>query len=103
MKSIKEHLKTSSSVGENWLLIYETIKNNWIEFDEDNEIILNNEFLNILIDLDISFYNTDNQIKPKVKIELNAAVFEFLEDRIYQLIAAESSEDEDEDEDDDRY
>jgi hypothetical protein len=107
LKLIKEQFKTSSTIGENWLLIYETIKKNWLEF-EDNEIILDNEFLKILIDFDISFYNSNNQIKPKMKLEKGINFgdlpgFGDLSDFEFSFIPSEPDEEEEEDDDDDRY
>ena len=98
LKSIKEQLKTTSSLGENWLLIYETVKNNWLEFNDNDEAILDNEFFNILSDLNISFYNIDNQIKPKVKVEFD---FNELSNIEYSLIKVEAVGEEEEDEDED--
>lgn len=101
LKIIKEQLTTSSCTGENWLLIYETIKQNWLEF-EDNESILDNEFFNIMIELDVSFYNNENQIKPKMKLERSTA-FEGLLDIGFQLIPSEAEEDEEDEDNEDWY
>ncbi|WP_334058016.1 RNA-directed DNA polymerase [Polaribacter sp. P097] len=99
LKSIKEQLKSTSSFGENWLLLYETIKKNWLEFDDD-KAILNNDFFDILKDLKISFYNSENQIIPKAKVELNIGTFFAIE---YKLIKTEPEEEIYEDEDDSWY
>ncbi|REE78873.1 reverse transcriptase (RNA-dependent DNA polymerase) [Lutibacter oceani] len=98
LKRIKEELKTVSSFGDNWLLIYETIKQNWLDF-EDDKTIMNNEYFEILKDLDISFYNNTNQIQPKVKVEIDYNEFFDIE---YHLITIEP-ETEDDDEDDDAW
>ena len=57
---------------------------------------MDNEFFDILKDLDISFYNSDNQIIPKVKVELDFGELFEIE---YHLIPTESEDIEDEEED----
>lgn len=64
--TVKKQIETSSSLGENWLLIYETIKQNWINFDVNDETILDNDYFNIMLNYDVSFYNNENQVIPKV-------------------------------------
>ena len=84
---------------------YNQINKNWLNFDDDSAV-LNNEFFNILIDLDISFYNTDNQIKTKVKLERETEInFEnFLDIGIkYNLITVQNQEAEEENDDNDDW
>ncbi|MCD8451431.1 RNA-directed DNA polymerase [Tenacibaculum dicentrarchi] len=91
LKTIKEYIESSSSVGENWLLIYETLKKDWLTF-EDKSTVLNNDFFDILQNLDVSFYNDENQIKTKVKVELD---FDLYFNPEYNLITKENGDDED--------
>ncbi|MDF1675551.1 MAG: RNA-directed DNA polymerase [Vicingaceae bacterium] len=65
---LKKHIENSSSLGENWLLIYETVIKEWIEFD-DIDKVLDNEYFDILKDYDVSFYDIDKQVHPKVSME----------------------------------
>jgi len=67
LKKIKEEIKISSSFGENWLLIYETIVKEWIEYDDVDDI-LDNEYFSLMTDYDVSFYDIDKQIRPKVSM-----------------------------------
>ncbi len=105
MKLIKDQIQASNSTGDNWLLIYEAVKNNWLNF-EDDKLILDNEFLDILINLNISFYNSENQIKTKIKLEKEIklpSVLDFLEDielPDFNMIPIESDEDDEEDDED---
>ena len=67
-KKLKKHIEDSSSLGENWLLIYETVIKKWIEFD-DIDKVLDNEYFEILKDYDVSFYDIDKQVRPKISME----------------------------------
>ncbi|WP_435263035.1 RNA-directed DNA polymerase [Tenacibaculum sp. nBUS_03] len=108
IKLIKDQLQTSNSTGENWLLIYEAIKNNWLNF-EDDKTILNNEFLEILITLNISFYNSENQIKTKIKLEkevIDQSFIDFLSEEElhdFNLIPIENDDEEDDEDENDWY
>jgi len=68
IKKVKDEIKISSSFGENWLLIYETIAKEWIEYDDVNDI-LDNEYFSLMLDYDVSFYDIERQVRPKVSME----------------------------------
>jgi hypothetical protein len=68
IKKLKEEIKNSSSLGENWLLIYETIAKEWIEYD-NVEQVLDNNYFEIMLDYEVSFYDIEKQIRPKVSME----------------------------------
>ncbi|SNZ01718.1 RNA-directed DNA polymerase [Flagellimonas pacifica] len=68
VKKLKEEIKNSSSFGENWLLIYETIAKKWIEYDDVDDV-LDNDYFGLMLNYDVSFYNIDRQIRPKVSME----------------------------------
>ncbi|GEQ87392.1 reverse transcriptase [Patiriisocius marinistellae] len=70
IRKVKEEIKISSTFGENWLLIYETIAKEWIEYDNINDI-LDNEYFSIMLDYDVSFYDVERQIRPKVSMVSN--------------------------------
>ena len=68
LNKLKEEIKISSSIGENWLLIYETVAKEWIEYDNVNEV-LDNDYFALMLNYDVSFYDVDKQIRPKVSME----------------------------------
>lgn len=68
VNKLKNHIENSSSFGENWLLIYETIVKEWLVFDDPVKI-LDNEYFEILKDYDVSFYETEKQVHPKISME----------------------------------
>lgn len=65
---LKRNIENSSSLSENWLLIYETVVKEWIEFDDVNKV-LDNEYFEILKSYEVSFYDIEKQIRPKVIME----------------------------------
>lgn len=64
---LKKQIENSSTLGENWLLIYETIVKKWLVFDNPVNI-LNNEYFEIMKDYDVSFYETEKQVRPKISM-----------------------------------
>lgn len=68
LNKLKNYIENSSSFGENWLLIYETIVKEWLVFDDPVKI-LDNEYFEILKDYDVSFYETEKQVRPKNSME----------------------------------
>jgi hypothetical protein len=60
---LKKQIENSSTLGENWLLIYETIVKKWLVFDNPVKI-LNNEYFEIMKNYDVSFYETKKQVRP---------------------------------------
>jgi hypothetical protein len=70
LNKLKEEIKISSSLGENWLLIYETVAKKWIKYDNVNEI-LDNDYFRLMLDYDVSFYDVDKQVRAKVSMEPN--------------------------------
>lgn len=81
--NLKKQIENSSTFSENWLLIYETIKQKWITFDDTDEIILDNEYFDIMLKYGVSFYNNENQIVPKVIMVYNPFLEEYsLEENI---------------------
>jgi len=70
LSKLKNHIENSSTFGENWLLIYETVVKEWIIFD-DIESIFDNEYFEIMKDYGVSFYDTLKQVRPKVSMESN--------------------------------
>ncbi len=68
VNKLKNYIENSSSFGENWLLIYETIVKEWLVFDDPVKI-LDNEYFEILKDYDVSFYETEKQVRPKISME----------------------------------
>ncbi|MBZ9629188.1 RNA-directed DNA polymerase [Salegentibacter sp. LM13S] len=87
LKQVESLIKNSSTFGENWLLIYETIAKEWISFTDKNSI-LNNEFFEIMLEYGISFYDYEKQIRPKVKME-----YDFFEG--YRMVEVEYDIEED--------
>jgi hypothetical protein len=67
VNKLKTYIENSSSFGENWLLIYETIVKEWLVFDDPVKI-LDNEYFEILKDYDVSFYETERQVRPKISM-----------------------------------
>tara|TARA_R110002167_G_scaffold320691_1_gene526533 strand:- start:1189 stop:2922 length:1734 start_codon:yes stop_codon:yes gene_type:complete len=65
---LKTLIENSSSLGENWLLIYETVIKEWIDFD-DNDKVMDNEYFDIMKDYDVSFYDITKQVRTKVIME----------------------------------
>ena len=51
-------------------MIYETVIKEWIAFD-DIEKILDNEYFEIMKEYDVSFYDIEKQLRPKVSMEYN--------------------------------
>jgi len=88
IKKLKEEIKNSSSFGENWLLIYETIAKEWIEYDDSCKV-LDNDYFGLMLDYDVSFYDINRQIRPKVSME-----YDFL--RGFIMIEVEYDEGEEE-------
>ena len=64
---LKKQIENSSTLGENWLLIYETIVKKWLVFDNPVKI-LNNEYFEIMKNYDVSFYETEKQVRPKISM-----------------------------------
>lgn len=67
---LKKHIENSSTLSENWLLIYETVIKEWIVFD-DIDKVLDNEYFEIMKDYDVSFYDIGKQVRPRVSMESN--------------------------------
>lgn len=74
---IKKQIENSSTLGENWLLIYETVKQKWITFDDSDEIILDNDYFNIMLNYEVSFYNNEKQVIPQVIMVYNPFLEEY--------------------------
>lgn len=91
IKRLKSHIENSSSFGENWLLIYETVVKDWISF-EDIEQVFDNEYFGIMKDYGVTFYEKDKQIRPKVLMTKN----EFLD--IYHMEEVTTEEEQEEEE-----
>jgi hypothetical protein len=70
LNKLKEEIKISSLLGENWLLIYETVAKKWIKYDNVNDI-LDNDYFSLMLDYDVSFYDVDKQVRAKVSMEPN--------------------------------
>jgi hypothetical protein len=68
VNKVKKYIENSSTLGENWLLIYETVVKEWIVFD-DTEKVIDNEYFEIMREYDVSFYDIEKQIRPKISIE----------------------------------
>lgn len=68
VNKLKKYIENSSTLGENWLLIYETVVKEWIVFD-DIESVIDNEYFEIMKEYDVSFYDTQKQVRPKVSME----------------------------------
>jgi hypothetical protein len=90
VNKLKKHIENSSTFGENWLLIYETVIKEWIAFD-DIERILDNEYFEILKEYDVSFYDIQKQVRPKVSM-----IYDFFVG--YQMTEVQYDEEEGEEE-----
>lgn len=65
LNKLKKQIENSSTLGENWLLIYETVFKEWIVFGDEKRV-LNNEYFEIMKEYGVSFYDRDKQLMPKV-------------------------------------
>lgn len=67
LSELASSINSSLLFNENWLLTYESYKNNWLNF-QDRKILDEHEFMKIMFDYNVSFYNPDNQIQTNFSI-----------------------------------
>lgn len=92
VNKLKNHIQNSSTFGENWLLIYETVVKEWISFD-DIEKVLDNEYFELMKQYDVTFYDLEKQVRPKVSLQKDDFSDEYL---MKEVIYAEEQEEEEE-------
>ncbi|MCL1688361.1 hypothetical protein CMT57_00185 [Elizabethkingia anophelis] len=91
LNKLKKYIESSSTFGENWLLIYESVVKGWVPFD-DVEKVLNNEYFEIMNEYNVTFYDTNKQMRPKVSLIKD----DFLNQ--YSMVEAVYDEEEEEEE-----
>lgn len=69
--NIWESLVTKESLySTHWLLSYEAIRNGWINTEDGMQWLEEDKFFKLLVDNDIKFYNSEEQVIP-VEVELS--------------------------------
>lgn len=70
--SLENELKEDILFSENWLLAYQGVKNKWLS-PKETDLFSKNEFINILLEMDVNFVDFNLQLeiyKQKEKCEL---------------------------------
>ena len=68
LSNIATSISTADLFTNNWLFAYEAYRKNWLNF-RGRKIIESHEFMNVMLDYDVYFYNERNQIKVDFTIQ----------------------------------
>jgi hypothetical protein len=72
LSALASSVSSNDLYTENWLLAYESYQKKWLNYRKPN-LLDSNEFMKIMFDFDVTFYNPDNQIEPSFNIVLPPA------------------------------